>query len=291
MSLSIKQIDSYRQNGCLVVENVIETQVLERAREVTAAFVERSAEVSASDEEFDLGPAHCAEKPAVRRLKDPHLQHAIYDEIKSTPKLLDIVEALLGRGVRFDHSKLNFKPANSGAAIEWHQDWAFYPHTNDDMLAVGVLLEDCDERCAPLMVVPGSHRGPTFDHHHEGCFAGAIDPASEGFDSSSAVALTGRAGSITLHHVRAIHGSRENQTDSLRPLLLLSYMALDAWPLAGTGTFTDFADFESRALRGVTPTVPRVEALPIRLPFPDRPNRGSIFEDQAPVRGRSFETG
>ena len=85
MSLSIEQIESYRQNGCLVVENVIETLVLERAREVTAAFVERSAEVSASNEEFDLGPTHCAEKPAVRRLKDPHLQHAIYDEIKSTP--------------------------------------------------------------------------------------------------------------------------------------------------------------------------------------------------------------
>jgi hypothetical protein len=27
------------------------------------------------------------------------------------------------------------KSAGFGAAVEWHQDWAFYPHTNDDLAA------------------------------------------------------------------------------------------------------------------------------------------------------------
>jgi hypothetical protein len=26
--------------------------------------------------------------------------------------------------------------------VEWHQDWAFYPHTNDDLAAVGVMFDD-----------------------------------------------------------------------------------------------------------------------------------------------------
>ena len=36
------------------------------------------------------------------------------------------------------------KAPEYGSPVEWHQDWAFYPHTNDDLLAVGVMLDDCD---------------------------------------------------------------------------------------------------------------------------------------------------
>jgi hypothetical protein len=30
------------------------------------------------------------------------------------------------------------KSSGGGAAVEWHQDFAFYPHTNDDVLAIGI---------------------------------------------------------------------------------------------------------------------------------------------------------
>ena len=57
-------------------------------------------------------------------------------------------------------NKINIKAPEYGAAVEWHQDWAFYPHTNDDLLAIGVALDDCEEENGPLMVIPGSHKGP-----------------------------------------------------------------------------------------------------------------------------------
>ena len=60
------------------------------------------------------------------------------------------------------------KSAGYGSPVEWHQDWAFYPHTNDDVLATGIYLDDCDVDNGPLMVLPGTHRGPTFDHHADG---------------------------------------------------------------------------------------------------------------------------
>ena len=52
----------------------------------------------------------------------------------------------------------------------------FYPHTNDDVLAIGVMLDDMTEENGPLLIMPGSHKGPTYDHHSNGFFAGAIDP-------------------------------------------------------------------------------------------------------------------
>ena len=37
------------------------------------------------------------------------------------------------------------KSAGYGAPVEWHQDWAFYPHSNDDLAAVGIMLDDVDD--------------------------------------------------------------------------------------------------------------------------------------------------
>ena len=122
--------------------------------------------------------------------------------------------------------------------MEWHQDWAFYPHTNDDLLAVGVMLDDCTSDNGPLLVVPGTHRGPTFDHHtgdhHAGrYFCGAIDPAAIRDEIARAVPLTARAGSMSFHHVRLVHGSAQNVSSLPRTLLLYEYGAADAWPLMG----------------------------------------------------------
>ena len=70
-------------------------------------------------------------------------------------------------------NKINIKAPEYGAAVEWHQDWAFYPHANDDLLAIGVALDDCEEENGPLMVIPGSHKGPIYDHHAREIFSAA----------------------------------------------------------------------------------------------------------------------
>ena len=100
-----------------------------------------------------------------------------FDEVLHQPKIKAVLQALLGPTVRLQTTKLNTKAPGGGAAVEWHQDWAFYPHTNDDLLAIGLILADVDEANGPLMVIPGSHKGPTLSHFRDGVFAGAVDPA------------------------------------------------------------------------------------------------------------------
>jgi ectoine hydroxylase-related dioxygenase (phytanoyl-CoA dioxygenase family) len=283
--LNPDQIAAYRDNGYLMVEAVFGPAELAELRRVTEELVEAARTVTASNEFYDLAPDHRPERPAVRRIKDPQDRHPAYAAAARSDRLLDIVSALLGPAVRFDHGKLIIKPTDSSATVEWHQDWAFYPHTNDDLLVVGILLEDCAADNGPLLVIPGSHKGPIHDHHFAGRFVGALDPSALGPDRESAVALTGKAGSCTIHHVRTVHGSAENLTETPRPLLLFSYAAVDAWPLVEP---VELAEFDSRILRGQPTLTPRQEAAPVRLPLPREPNIGSIFDDQAPVSGRSF---
>ena len=101
-------------------------------------------------------------------------------------------------------SKLNTKAPGGGAAVEWHQDWAFYPHTNDNLLVFGIMLEDVTDENGPLQVIPGSHKGPILSHHNNGVFCGAVDPNDPDFNREKIITLTGRAGSMTIHHARTL---------------------------------------------------------------------------------------
>ena len=285
--LTEEQISFYRDNGYLVVEDVFAPEELAELNRVTDEFIEQSKRVGSSNEVFDVAPDHAAEAPRVRRVKDPHVRHPVYAAAMRNENLIAILEGLIGPGVRFDHSKLNIKPVSGGAAVEWHQDWAFYPHTNDDILAVGVLLEDCFEENGPLQVIPGSHKGPVYNHHSNGVFVGACDPGDLGEQTGQAVALTGRAGSCTFHHVRALHASSENRGTRERRLLLFSYAAVDAWPIVDA---YELDEFNSRILTGEPTWTPRQVELPVRIPLPRVEGSDSIFDDQAAVLGRSFET-
>src|SRR3954465_8250465 len=102
------------------------------------------------------------------------------------------------------------KSARYGSPVEWHQDWAFYPHTNDDILAIGVLLDDTSEANGPLLCTPGTHLGPVWSHHgSDGRFCGSIDPAEIEGEIARPVPLTGRAGSVSFHPAPTLHSSAE----------------------------------------------------------------------------------
>jgi ectoine hydroxylase-related dioxygenase (phytanoyl-CoA dioxygenase family) len=178
------------------------------------------------------------------------------------------------------------KSARYGSPVEWHQDWAFYPHTNDDVLAIGVLLDDCDITNGPMLVTPGTHTGEVWSHHgDDGHFAGLIDPDLVQSEIDRAVPCMGRAGSMSFHHVRALHGSATNTSDRPRNLLLYEVAASDAWPLMGV---KDFDEFNSRLLAGGPVLAPRMTDVPVRLPLPPAKRQGSIYETQSASKKSYF---
>ncbi|MCZ6680678.1 MAG: phytanoyl-CoA dioxygenase family protein [Candidatus Poribacteria bacterium] len=272
--LTQKQIDFYHETGYLGVENVLSAQDIIDLRRVTEEFVEKSRQVTEHTDVFDLEPGHTPEVPRVRRIKNPAAQHIVYDQVRCDDRILDIVEQLIGPGVRSMGNKLNMKYPDFGSPVEWHQDWAFYPHTNDDVLAVGVAIDDMSVENGALMVIPGSHKGQTYDHHQNGRFAGAVtDP---NFKPDGAVAIKVKAGGISIHHVRALHGSAPNTSSKPRRLLLAAYAAIDAWPLSGG----DWDALSANVLRGELTNQVRMVAAPVRLALPRAERGGSIYETQ-----------
>jgi ectoine hydroxylase-related dioxygenase (phytanoyl-CoA dioxygenase family) len=285
--LTRDQVDSYRTDGYLVIENVLSATELETLRGVVDGLVEASRSVTTHDGVYDLEPTHTPEEPRVRRIKEPHNVHPAFRDVAFSAKIAEILTPLIGTtsGIRYQTGKLNMKSAGHGAAVEWHQDWAFYPHTNDDLLAIGLYLDDCGMDNGPLMVVPGSHTWPILDHHVDGVFCGAIDPAATDIDFSKAVALTGKAGSMTIHHVRMVHGSALNTSDRPRRLLLFQYTAVDAFPLLG---IPNWEQFNAGIVTGKPTFEPRLTPVPVRIPLPAASFQGSIYENQRTLGNRYF---
>ena len=282
--LSQDRIDEYHKNGYIGVEGVLDESEIAKLRETTDAFVEKSREVSEHTDVFDLEPGHTKESPKLRRLKSPIEQHEVYRNSLHHPRVLDIVSQLIGYGLRCNGNKLNMKLPEVGSPVEWHQDWAFYPHTNDDLLAVGICIDDMTIENGALLVVPGSHQGPIYDHHYEGHFSGAITDTR--FDDKTAVPVELKAGGISIHHARAIHGSTPNRSANPRRLLLFQYCAIDAWPLAPV---TDWDRFNATIVRGEPTNIPRVREVPVRMPLPGSIKSGSIYETQTILKDRKLD--
>jgi phytanoyl-CoA hydroxylase len=276
--LTPAQVEQYHEEGYVVVEGVVDDVTRQRMKNALNELVEKSRAVSAHDDIYDLEPGHTADDPRVRRIKKPHLVYPVFNEFLYSDKFKAISQDLLGESVRLHGSKLNLKAPHFGSPVEWHQDWAFYPHTNDDVTAAGVMLDDTTVENGAMYVIPGSHKGPTYDHHGpDGHFCGAMDPETCGVDFSKAVACEGPAGSVSFHHVRAIHGSAQNTSNRSRGLLLYEMAAADAYPILARD---DWKAFTSRLMYGQESIEPRLVNVPIRMPLPPAKNQGSIYENQ-----------
>ncbi|MBT5435800.1 MAG: phytanoyl-CoA dioxygenase family protein [Alphaproteobacteria bacterium] len=229
--LTQKQREDYFENGYALVESLIPADVIDHLNAVTAEFIEKSRSLTQSSGDLDIGPGHSAERPIVRRLISPDRMHDAYWDF-ANGIIGDAAADLLGPDVTFNHSKLNFKWSDGRDQVKWHQDIPFYPHTNYNVLAIGCYLTDVAEQDGPIGIIPGSHKGPIFEHFDDrGVWTGSMrDTDMAMYEPEDAVYLPGPKGSITIHHSRAVHGSKPTTQANGRPLLINAYAAADAFP-------------------------------------------------------------
>ncbi|MBT5265434.1 MAG: phytanoyl-CoA dioxygenase family protein [Rhodospirillaceae bacterium] len=230
--LNQEQRQSYFDKGYLVLDRFIDANWLERIWTVTNKMIDDSRAYTQSDSKFDLEDGHTAEAPRLRRLTQQVVHDPLYWELAASSPITDLAEDLLGPDVVFHHSKLNFKWAGGGEEVKWHQDIPFYPHTNYSVLAIGLYLNDVDDEMGPMGAVPGSHKGEIFNHYDsEDRWVGALDDRDVPRAGTERTEwFRGKAGTVTVHHCRTVHGSMPNLSNRSRPLLLNIFSAADAMP-------------------------------------------------------------
>lgn len=269
----------YFEKGYAKVDGFFSEPEIEQLIRDVHQIEQLSQELDKDDDIFQFEKKDGKITKLLRRIENPHLHFNTINAFARSEKVIKLLSQVLGENIRLHNSKINIKPP-SGAPVQWHQDWAFYPHTNDSFLTLGVFLDEATEQNGALACLAGTHTGKIYDHRNEtGRFCHAISRSNwdEHLDPDKAELLVGPKGTVTLHHVRTLHGSGPNYSTNCRRFLLIGYAAADAWPLLGVGNFDSY---ENLMVAGSSTVFPRMEQIPVMVPYPLSEYGDRIFESQ-----------
>ena len=296
MSITRSETSFYKKNGYLIKDELISKKDINKLNTLINKIVtkeknsRRKVKDQGGTQSYDnyhfVFNSNSSKNKEILRLNNPQNKNKLFYNLSRNKKIIDIVKRLIGGTVRFHLGKLNFKLPNKkkGSLVEWHQDFAFYPHTNDDLITVGIYLEDCYEKNGPLKVIKGSHKKELFSHHSkDNYFVGKINTKKNKINLKKSVSLTGKAGSVAFFHCRTIHGSGLNYTNGSRPLILFGYRAIDAWPIINDGNphpETNFENYDANIIYGKKSIVPRCTDVPVIIPLPKKKHYVSIYQLQ-----------
>lgn len=262
--------ETYRENGFAVAERLFD------AREVSE-LNDAITEILNVDDIGAVAEVEPGDNGMARRIWSPTKQHEAFERASAHPRLLDHVEALIGPDILFHYSKLHLKAPQVGSVVDWHQDFAYYPHTNTDLVTALLYLDDTTTENSALQAVPGSHLRGLADHYLDGFFRGKV-AGPDAPQASDAVAIEAPAGSVVFIHPLLLHYSSPNRSDRYRRAFLPAYRAADAFPIH-FGSHAGHNEPGVRLLRGKVSNTARVEAGAWRLPLAERPF-GSLFQLQ-----------
>ncbi|MAE18760.1 hypothetical protein CMK12_07490 [Candidatus Poribacteria bacterium] len=118
------------------------------------------------------------------------------------------------------HTLMHSKPSKIGAAFPMHQDYDYFPHKLDAMIAATLYLDDADTENGCLCVYPGSDKEGYIEQHvHQGSHHLPMDQ----YPLESTTPVPMKAGDLLIFSYLTIHGSTPNTSDTWRRMLLFEF--------------------------------------------------------------------
>ena len=256
-SLSREQVEFYAREGYLALPYLLNENDLEPIKQ---ALSDKVDEIAAKMIEAGKLTDTYAKEPFKARLarmfegksdleflefgRSWRDRHPGYFQFMSNPKILDVVESLIGSEI-FANPVYNSRPKVpkvAAGAVPWHQDRSYWPGANaNPVITVWIPLVDADEVNGCLKIWPRTHNTELVRHHHESHTGTAytevdIDDAElKQYKKISPVTLPIEAGGAILFNDRCIHMSTPNYSDHVRWSVDLRYQPTDQDPMKEHG--------------------------------------------------------
>lgn len=221
--ISQAEVDSFRENGFLLVEDFFSHEELDRfGKAVDAAVAHRTA-----DDHRRLADKNLYEQTFVQcmRLWEDHPDVAPFT---FHPKLCAAAAALLETDcVRLWHDQALYKEAG-GRQTDAHLDYPFWPVDKPDLVSVWIPFQDVGPGGGMMSYVQGSHAAGITDFVDIGQLRGG-QPYDILQDDKVAslplVPVEAKKGSAIFHHACTIHCADANDTGATRRVFTMVYMA------------------------------------------------------------------
>lgn len=178
---------------------------------------------------------------AVRKVWNLFGRDEVLTRLATSPKLLDIVEALMGTSALwFFADKALLKPPRIGVEKPWHQDLPYFPFEPKDEpgihVAAWIALDEATTENGCMQYIPGSHRlGNITTSHVDTYGLGHLAADLSRVDTSQAVVVEAKPGDVAFHDGLTLHYSSPNGSDKPRWALVLDYINAERARYVGKG--------------------------------------------------------
>ncbi len=221
--LTSEQIDFYRENGFLVIENFLDAEELAEWQRCTDAAVEErlGGSVEFMTNQMDPNQFYARVFTQCLRLADTHagMRKLIHD-------------ACLGRmatelagvdGIRIWHDQALIKPPH-GNPTAWHLDVPYWSFDSRDTLSFWMALDDATLANGCMWYLPGTHKTARFDNVGIGANIGELFNVYPEWKQIEPEAAPCTAGSLVWHNGLTAHGAGANMTILHRRAMTCGFM-------------------------------------------------------------------
>jgi ectoine hydroxylase-related dioxygenase (phytanoyl-CoA dioxygenase family) len=165
----------------------------------------------------------------------PHLLFTWLADLVRHPTILDAVEDVLGPNLLVWHASFFVKNGGDAKFVAWHQDATYWGLSQPDVVTAWLAFTDATLENGAMRMLPGSH-GAQLAHHDTLAPDNMLSRGQEitvEVDERRAVDVLLRAGEMSLHHVRMVHGSPPNRSGDRRIGFAIRYIPTHVKQLAG----------------------------------------------------------
>lgn len=218
--LTQEQVDAYARDGFLFPLDGIGADEARACRERLEAY------------EAAIGA------PASSKLRvKAHLAFPWMVDLARDPRLLDVIEDLIGPDILLYLSALWAKDSDSERYVSWHQDSAYYGLEPHEEVTAWLALTPSTVESGCVKVIPGSHVGEDYAHveTYDEMNMLSRGQAIRGMDVDLAVDMILAPGQFSVHHEKLVHGSLPNMSGERRIGISFMYVPARVRSAVGRG--------------------------------------------------------
>jgi len=155
-----------------------------------------------------------------------HLPFPWLTDLVLDPRLVDVVEPIVGPNILCWGSTLWVKPPHHTGYVSWHQDGYLLGLDPPESCSLWIALTDCTPENGAMRYLPGRHTA--LDTHHRDDHPGNLLAAKQaigGVPPNAGTMIPLRAGEAVMFHECTPHSSGNNGTDQFRVGINIHYIA------------------------------------------------------------------
>jgi len=167
-----------------------------------------------------------------------HLISPIFDKIVHNSKILDAVENIIGKDILVGGTTLFIKDPDKKGYVSFHQDAKYIGFEPHNWVTAWIAITEANEENGCMKMWPASHKEDLkyheekFDNNEGNLLTRGQTIKNVPIEKTESVIL--KAGQMSLHHPRVIHGSGLNKSKKRRiGFVIQSYIGTEVKQVTG----------------------------------------------------------